>query len=237
MLYSDILSKIHFYTKTNSTSFTDADVVIGINNKQERVESIILQSDGRWQFDDVNQTDLPIATTSLVTDQQDYSLPSTDIEITRIEVLDQTSNWTKLIPIDQADLYQQSLTDYLKTSGLPIYYDKLGNSLFLYPKPSFTQSASLKVWFKRAPVAITSASLTATSLTAQPGFNSMFHELIPLWVSYDYGIANGLTNVGLLMTEIQRLEQSIQDAYSLRDKDEHLSLRARKPSVGWNWFR
>lgn len=235
MIYNDIRSKIYFYTKTNSTSFPDSDIVIGINNKQERVESIILQSDGRWQFDDTNNTDLPIGTTGLVTDQQDYSIPDTDIEITRIEVLNTSGNWNKLQPIDQSDIYNQSLTDFLATSGTPIYYDKIGNSVFLYPKPSYTQASSLKVYFKRGPVAITTASLT--SATAKPGFNTMFHELIPLWVSYDYGMANGLTNVGLLMTEIQRLETSIQDAYALRDKDEHLSLRARQPNRGWNFFR
>ncbi len=235
MLYSDIRSKIYFYTKTNSTSFPDSDIVIGINNKQERVESIILQSDGRWQFDDTNQTDLPIATTGLVQDQQDYSLPDTDLEITRVEVLDTANNWNKLQPIDQSDIYNQSLSDFLKTSGTPIYYDKLANSVFLYPKPAYTQSASLKVYFKRGPVAITTASLT--SVSAKPGFNTMFHELIPLWVSYDYAMANGLTNVGLLMTEIQRLETSIQDAYALRDKDDHVALRTRQPNRGWNWFR
>ncbi len=194
-----------------------------------------MQNDGRWQFDDTNQTDLPIATTGLVTDQQDYSLPDTDLEITRIEVLDTSSNWNKLVPIDQSDIYDQSLSDFLKTSGRPIYYDKLGNSIFLYPKPSYTQSASLKVYFKRAPVAITTASLTSAS--AKPGFNSMFHELIPLWVSYDYGMANGLSNVSLLMTEIQRLEGQLQDTYALRDKDERLILKARQPYRGWNWFR
>lgn len=235
MLYSDIRSKIYFYTKTNSTSFPDSDIVIGINNKQERVESLILQSDGRWQFDDTNQTDLPIATTGLVTDQQDYSLPDTDLEIIRMEVLDTSGNWNKLQPIDESDIYNQSLSDFLKTSGVPIYYDKSANSIFLYPKPSYTQSASLKIYFKRGPVAITSASLT--SVSAKPGFNIMFHELIPLWVSYDYGMANGLTNVGLLMTEIQRLEQQMQETYALRDKDDHVSLRTRQPNRGWNWFR
>lgn len=235
MLYSDIRNKIYFYTKTNSTSFSDSDIVIGINNKQERVESLILQSDGRWQFEDTNQTDLPIATTGLVTDQQDYALPDTDLEITRMEVLDTSGNWNKLQPIDEGDIYNQSLTDFLKTSGTPIYYDKLGNSLFLYPKPSYTQLASLKVYFKRGPVAITTASLTAS--TAKPGFNTMFHELIPLWVSYDYGMANGLTNMNLLMTEIQRIETQLQEAYALRDKDDKPSLRTRQPNRGWNWFR
>lgn len=235
MIYQDIRSKIYFYTKTNATSFPDSDIVIGINNKQERVESLILQSDGRWQFDDTNQTDLPIATTGIVTSQQDYSLPDTDLEVTRVEVLGVSGNWQKLVPIDQSDVYNQSLTDFMKTVGTPIYYDKIANSIFLYPKPSYTQSASLKVYFKRGPVAITTASLTTAG--AKPGFNTNFHELIPLWVSYDYGMANGLTNVGLIMTEIQRLETQLQETYALKDKDDHVALRTRQPMSGWNWFR
>lgn len=234
MLYSDIKNKVFFYTKTNSSSFVDADMVLSINNAVERVESLILQSDGRWEFDDTNQTDLPIATTGLVTDQQDYSFPTSDIEVTRMEVLDTAGNWNKLQPLDQSDVYNQSITDFMKTHGTPIYYDKIGNSIFLYPKPSYTQSASLKVYFKRPPVSITTASLTAV---ASPGFNSMFHDLIPLWVSYDYGLANGLSNVGLLMTEIQQKEQALQDSYALRGKDDKPRLRTRQPNSGWNWFR
>lgn len=227
MTYNDIKSKIYLLTKTNATSFPVADLTILANNALDRVASIIMKSDGRWQWDDTNQTDLPIATTGLVTDQQDYSMDVDHLEVTRVEIKDQNGNWVLIDPIDQQDLYDQSLTDFLKSSGQPRFYDKIGNSFFLYPKPDYTQAASLKVWFKRGPSYFTTSDTTKT-----PGFSTLYHDLIPLWVSYDYGLANGSSNVNLLMQEIQRKEEALREDYSLRAKDEHIKLSARRSYTG-----
>lgn len=232
MTFTDIRNAVYFYTKTNINSFPDAQMVIQANNALERAQSIAEQNDARWQFDDPNYTDLPIATTALVTDQQDYSLTTSHLSITRVELKDAQGNWNLLQPFDQADLYSESLTDYLKASGKPIYYDKLGNSIFLYPKPNYSQAASLKIYFKRGP------SFFATSDTTKtPGFNSLYHDLIPLWISYNYAISNGLPTAQSFMLEIQRKEQAMADDYALRGKDEHLTLRARQPGGFGTFFR
>lgn len=232
MIYSDIKSLVYSLTKTNSTSFTDADLVIYANNALERVESLIEQADHRWQFDDTNQTDLPIATTALVTDQQDYSFATSHLSITRVELKDSLGNWHLLDPFDQTDLYDQSLTDFLKSSGLPTMYDKLGNSVFLYPKPNYSQAASLKIWFKRGP-----SYFVAGDTSKQAGFNQMYHDLIPLWVAYNYALANGLANANQLFAEITRKEEALQNDYALRGKDEHISLRARQSLNGRGFFK
>lgn len=232
MTYSDIQNAVYFLTKTNSTSFPIAQLTIQANNALERVQSIAEQNDARWQFDDTNNTDLPIATTGLVTDQQDYSLTTAHLSITRVEIKDAQGNWILMQPFDQTDLYSQSLTDYLKASGMPKYYDKLGNSIFLYPKPNYTQAASLKLYFKRGPSYFTTADTTKT-----PGFNSLYHDLIPLWIAYNYSMANALPTASSFMLEIQRKEQALADDYALRGKDEHLTLQARQPWGGFNFFR
>lgn len=225
MTITNIVNKIYFLTNTNSSSFPAADMLLSVNNALERVISLILQSDARWQFDDTNNTDLPIGTTGLVTDQQDYSIAVTQLKISRVEVKDEDGNWHLLSPIDQADIYDQSLTDFLKTSGQPKYYDKIGNSIFLYPKPDYTQSASLKVYFQRGPALYTSAEVTTG--TKEPGFNSLYHELIPLWVAHDFAIAKGKQNAPQLRQEISVREASLVEDYALRNKDEALTLRAR----------
>lgn len=192
-----------------------------------------MQSDGRWQWDDENATDsdgtvrgLPIATTALVANQQDYTLAITHLQIERVEVLDNstpTPAWHKLKPIDQADVYGQSLSGFLNTAGLPTYYDKLGNSFFLYPAPNYSQAASLKIWFKRPP----SYFLTSDTTNKSPGFNQLYHELIPLWVAYNFALANGKSNANGIMAQIQLKEDALHDDYSVRDKDDHLRLKAR----------
>lgn len=225
MTLNDIRSKINFLTSTNSTSFPDSLLVNEVNNALDRVTSLIMASDGRWQWDDENQTDLPIATTSLVSGQQDYTLAVSHLGIVRVEVQDNstpTSAWHKLTPIDSADLYALAQTDYLSNNGMPTYYDKIGNSFFLYPAPNYSQNASLKIYFKRGPSYFTTGDTTKT-----PGFNSLYHELIPLWVAYSYAIANGKQNATLLMNQIQLKEDALREDYSLRDKDDRPKLRTR----------
>lgn len=203
----------------------------------DRVVSLIMQSDGRWQWDDENNTDLPIATTSLVSGQQDYTMSVSHLQITRVEVKDNaaTPNWHKLQPIDQVDVYDTSLTDYLNTNGLPKYYDKIGNSFFLYPAPDYAQSASLKIWFKRGQFSYFDYATNkfadgSGSASSTPGFNALYHELIPLWNAYNFAIANGKSNANAIMAQITLKEDALKDDYSVRSKDEHISLQARPMS-------
>jgi hypothetical protein len=224
MTITDIVNKIYFLTKTNSSSFLASDMLIAINNAYERVASLILTCDGRWQWDDTNYTDFPIATTALVSGQQDYSLATTHLDILGVEIKDTNGNWTTLTPIDQKDIdYAPSATDFMEGNGLPVYYDKLATSVFLYPAPNYSQSASLKIRFQRGPDVFTSAQVTTG--TKIPGFNSLYHDLIPLWVSYEYCYANGLPTANAFMNEITRKEESLKEDYALRNKDENLRLR------------
>lgn len=225
MIYSDIKSKVYLLTKTNSTSFPDATLVIEANNALERVASLIMQTDGRWQWDDSNQTDLPVATTDLVNNQQDYSLAVTYLNVSRVQVKNNDGIARELQPIDQSDLRGYALDEFLKTAGMPRFYDKIGSSVFLYPKPStsyVTASAGLKIWFQRPP-----SYFVAGDTTKQPGFNALYHDLIPLWVAYNYALANSLPNTNQLMIEIQRKEDALMSDYAAKSRDESLQLRTR----------
>lgn len=235
--YANLQSKIYFLTKTNSTSFTSTDMVVLANNAMDRVASLIEASDGRWNFDDTNQptTDqgdgtggLPVATTALVSGQQDYTFAVNFLNVERVELKDEEGNWRKLQPIDQADVYDQSLTDFMTGGGTPVYYDKLGASIVLYPTPDYAQAASLKVWYSRPPVLIQSSDISST--TTKPGFNALYHDLIALWVAYDYSMANGLPNANQLMVEIQRKEEALKEDFTLRSADEPLKISAKKYS-------
>lgn len=200
-----------------------------INEALNRVVNLILTADGRWQFDDTNNTDYPIATTNLVTtlgsEQQDYTFDVTMLRIERIEVLDNTGAWRKLTPIDQADIYDQSLSDFMKTPGLPVYYDKQATSILLYPKPlatSVTSVGGLKVWFQRPP-----SYFTTSDTSKVPGFNSMYHRLVALIASRDYAAFKTLSVVKSLGELVQQGEDSLVENYTLRNKDEHLKLSAK----------
>lgn len=216
MTIADIVSSVYKKTKTNATSFVAADMLIAINSAYRRVVSLILQSDGRWQWDDANNTDLPIATATITSGQQDYALAVAHIKVLRVEVKgDGGTYFSKLDPIDVAD--GEFIIDNT-TVGPPQYYDVLGNSIFLYPIPNYTQTASLKVYFQRGPDEFTSGQVTTG--TKIPGFNSLYHDLIPLWVAHEYCIENGLPSANGYMNEITYKEKQLVEDYSRRNKDD-----------------
>ena len=225
MTITQIHNKAYFLANTNSTDYASADVLISTNNAYERVASLILQSDGRWEWDDSNNTDFAIATTTVTSAQQDYALATTHLKIKRVELQDTNGNWTQLFPLDEANLKGVSLTEFMSGGGIPFYYDFVGSSVFLYPTPNYTQAASLKVYFQRGPALYTSGEVTTG--TKEPGFNSLYHDLIAYWVAYDYAVAKGKANAKQLRQEIQLKEQGLQEDYANRNQNDPPRFVAR----------
>lgn len=226
MNFTNITDKVYFLTGTNSASFPIADLTAAVNNAFDRVASLILQADGRWQWDDTNQTDLPVATTTLVSGQADYQLAVAHLRIIGASVKTVGGIWNKLEPIDPADITGDR-AEYYKTAGLPVEYDKLGSSVFLYPAPdngvSVTLTAGLKVYFQRGP-----SQFLTSDTTKSPGFNSLYHDLLPLWASFEYCMAKGLAEkLPALRLEIDKREASLVKDYSKRDKDERHIMKMK----------
>src|SRR5512137_1242260 len=103
-----IVEDIDFNCDTDSGTYPLAQKVRNVNNWYDKAIAIILGADGRWQWDDTNATDMPVATTSFVDGQQDYTLDTTFLKLLRVEAKDSSGNWVKLKPIDIADLYDSS---------------------------------------------------------------------------------------------------------------------------------
>ena len=233
MNIADIQTWARFKSDTDSTSYPDAKLLIAENIAYEEVVGKIMGADGRWQFDDTNYTDLPIGTTNLVSGQQDYQL-STQLKILSVSVKDVDGIWSKLLPFDPADLEssygpQMDKAEFMKTSGMPLYYDLSGGSVFLYPAPdngvSVTLTAGLKVAFQRTASVFTSAEVTTG--TKQPGFASQYHVLIPLKAALAYCQNYKKDRVPSLMQEIAVIEQDMIRFYSRRNKDERQILTMR----------
>ena len=123
-----------------------------INIWYRRVNSWIWEATDTWEYDDSNWDDFPIATTTIVNSQQDYSIPSTAQRVDRVEILDISGDYQLLEPLDKDDIKDSSLSEHLETPGLPTHYDMTGRSIFLYPKPStakVTALLGLKIYFVR----------------------------------------------------------------------------------------
>jgi len=220
-----IVDDIDFLVGTNSSSYPIADKTRNVNNRLDEVVSLIMRADGTWEFDDNNQTDLPVGTTDLVNGQNNYEIAAGSfLDIIRLELLQPNGRAIQLVPIDYQDRRGTAMTEIAHTNGIPQYYDKVGNSLILYPTPNYDYNEGLKVYYKRNAVLFTTASTTT-----EPGFNRQYHKLLSIGAAIDYCIPNGLEKkMVVLMKQWDRMANGLIEFYSARSKDKKVNLRPRK---------
>ena len=243
MVYSDIankdgmIQKCEFYVfgsnygaiTGNATRFAEFNGLI--NDAMDSVVSDILDSDTRWQWDDTNRTDFPIGMIDLVAGQRDYTLDVEHLKIERVEVKDASGNYYPLIPIDVQDMRKNGITptEFMDTNGLPQYYDKIANSLMLYPQANLDQvtaSNGLKVGFQRG-----AEYFTVADTTKVPGFASLYHKLIPLMASYEYATANDMENKAVLLSnKIEQERTKLKRFMQKREKDDRPNITMKVPN-------
>lgn len=136
-----------------------------------------------WDFDDSGNSGLPESDLNMVDNTQDVTLPTGTLEIDRIEVLDSNSIWNKLHPLEKANI-DTSIEEYLKTKGIPRFYDLTKNTIKLYPPPasaSVTLTAGLRVFFKKEI-----AEFTAATTTSEIGFDELGDRIVAHVVAYEF---------------------------------------------------
>lgn len=193
-----------------------------VNLALDSTVTTIFEADDRWQFDDSNYTDYPIATTDLVNMQKDYPLSVSHLKVIRVEVKDTAGNWTLLKPWDLADT-TQARDEFLNGGGIPLYYDKFADSVFLYPQANYNQAASLRVYYQREP-----SYFTNTDTDKKPGFPTILHRIVPIKACYDYAVANNLTDkIKVLQDEVLKRELQVEKFFGRRNNDEVPVLREK----------
>lgn len=182
-----IVEDIDFWCQSDATSYPLKDKARNASRWQYDAWTWMIMSNGFWQVDDRNNTDLPIITTDLVATQQDYALPADLLRIQAVEVKDAGGSWVRLRPIDQSSL--SKITDYRTSDGMPKEYDIRGNSIFLEPAPaaaSVTTTAGLKLYVSRE-----GDDFASTDTTQQPGLPENGHRILSLGASHDWLLVHG----------------------------------------------
>ena len=230
MNISEIQQEARALVDADTTSYPASLMLIRNNTALEDIAVDILDADGRWQWDDTNRTDFPIGTTTLVASQQDYAFDTTHLKIIGVSVKDNSGDWYKLKPIDPDDFSDTDRAEYCKTAGEPIYYDKIGNSVFLYPAPdngvSVTLASGLKVYYQRTADLFTSAEVTTG--TKVPGFASPFHILVAYMSALPYAQSYKKDRVPMIVDFINKKRADLKKFYSKRDKEERAVMRPKR---------
>jgi hypothetical protein len=209
-----IVQDIYWLTGTNTTSYPLKDIARNVNRWYYKAIVAQMHSNREWQVDDSNFTTYPIATTTLVAAQKDYVLPTDLLKLQRVFVKDVNGEYQPLHPID-AQKRAQDITEEFKTDGIPLYYDVLGDSIFLYPAPaagSVTLSAGLKLLYSRDFDAF-----TAADTTQEPGFPEPYHRILSFGGSYDWFLARGDSRASAMRAEAETLLRELQSFNHDRD--------------------
>lgn len=227
---SGICQEIDRLCDTTDTQYTRLDKTARVNQAMEELVGEIIMVSGDWQYDDTNHTTEPVGTGTLVADQASYSFAAEYLTIEHIDVKDANAQWYRLDPMDRKDLGGLTPEEYFGTvSGAPEYYDKVGDTVRLYPAPSasnVTLTNGIRVTFKRAPQAFTATSAT-TADTTEPGIPSSYHVLLAYMAAIPYCMSYKPQRVALYEKRRDELKKKLLAFYGQRqqDKREYFSTK------------
>ena len=218
-LYHDTLFILGLSSSDTTTFAVDPDFTRAVNKWLRKVNSWIWQSDRNWEYDDRNNTDYPIATTTLVDDQHDYTFPTDIHKVTGVSVKDSAGNYLKLKPIDRTQVSIDLTDEFMKTKSMPIWYDLNSYSVWLYPAPDTTNSttatAGLKIYFSRGI-----KSFATTDTAVAPGFDSNYHEVLSVGAGIEYAKRTTMrSKLREFKREIEEYKKNIQEHYGSRSQE------------------
>lgn len=220
----------------DSTSFPDARLLRWLNMYYQKAAMWILQAQDDTDFDDVNKTDYPIVTQALVANQRDYPIPLSEkvLEIKRVDLTYDGSNWYRAFPIDSSELAIAMPPSSASQSTLDSYfpqtnprYDIKYNSIFIYPLASAANVASgatIKIEWTRQVTEFTSGDLTAG--TAVPGFDDPLHPILAIGPAFEYAKAKNLPQAKALIGDLAEYKDLLTKHYGIKDRDRSLAMGA-----------
>lgn len=200
-----IVDEVNDICQSDNNSYPLTSKARRANAAMDRFFTLAFQADGRWSFDDINQTTAPLESINLVSGTEKYALDtftSEIIKVLRVEVLD--SNGTSRTVdqlLDEDHPLETSLVQTLST-GMPLYYRLFGKYIYLYPKPNYNSTNGLSLYFSR-----NKSAFVSTDTTKQPGIPSIFHQYICNLTALPY------------LLEFQKAQKN--DIAALIEKDEH----------------
>ncbi len=220
---ADINQEARDLVDADTTSYTAATLLRRINQAYEQIVGLLINADGRWNFDDSNYTDFPTGTYTLVNSQERYSFNDKFLQLVEVSVKNKNGDFQILRSIDQKEYSDLvPLAEAYETDGMPRFYDKVSeDTIDLLPAPdngvSVTLTNGLKIKFKRTADLFTSAEVTTG--TKEPGFASPWHMILAYMAALPYAQSYKKDRVALIEAKIQQMKAELIKHYGRREKD------------------
>lgn len=172
---------VRFMTRTNSTTFTDAEILALMKIRQDELAKDIIDAD-----EDIL---LVPQYSDLVANQREYALPPDMVSsIKRVEIKFDGTNYIKLHELDISSLQDTILSESLITQNFSnekggAFYDLSRKSLYIYSGTIASVTAGLRIWSNTFPSAITDLTVTNVDMSVDPTTTTLGipRELHEIW--------------------------------------------------------
>lgn len=185
MTGTSFASLIRLYTRTNSTTLPNSEIVLMANVVKDDIAKEIIKADEDF-FGSIAQRDLVASSDSDIT-AREYSLPENILKVKKVEAKLDGTNW---IPLNEFNINQykrttnesEILTNFANEEG-KAFYDIFRKSLWIYSGAITATTLGLQLWQIVFPADITTDTLSGlTDLSVDPttstaGLPRQFHEL------------------------------------------------------------
>lgn len=168
---------IRIRTGTNSTTYTDANLLVDLGNAQDEICSAIVERNDRYFL-------IP-AKDDLVANQREYAQPDSVLNhIHKVECkFSSSDSRIPLVPVKEyygSETESEIVKKYANTEG-EAYYTIRRRAIFILSGTISSVTDGLRIWYNKYPTALSDLSLT-TDLTVDPstttfGVPRQFHEL------------------------------------------------------------
>lgn len=181
---------IRGYTRTNSTTFTNEEILTFLNPRKDTLARKIMRADEDYFISPMR--------TNLIAGLREYPMPKSKLaRIKRVEAKFDGTHWVTLHELDLSSYNRTTdeavtLENFSNEQG-HAFYDINRGSLWLYCGTIVNVEKGLKLWTNKYPKDISLSQLLDpnTDLATDPdsknhGFPREFHELLARGVSIDY---------------------------------------------------
>lgn len=210
----DICTLADKQVKTDDIDFPLTEKALYANWGSREIYKAIYLAYGGWIEDDKNQTSIPEFTGNLTTNQF-YPLPDDLQALHSIEWMDSSGSWHPLNPITLEEINDRNSaeSEFMKTPGNPLFYRPLANGFKVYPAADTARNSAIRVKGTRDIISFTAASTNIT-----PGFDSLFHEDLSVFMALTFADINTLARAAKLQEKWDGILESITDFYSSKYK-------------------
>lgn len=240
MTLGDVAKKARFLTNTDTSSYTDAELLIDINIWYQKVVTMIFASQDESDFDDQRATNYPEQTTPMIASQRDYPIPVTErmLKIKRVDVTWDGTTAYRATPFDTGNFPEgikfnnASSTDtnfdqnFIKEAPR---YDIAYNSVWIMPMPSAADvaaGATIRIEWERnvTPFVVGDYTSVLTDSTVVPGFDAPFHPILAYGAAGEKAISKQLPQLKQIGPQLVDWEARIRQEYSRKQLDRILTL-------------